>query len=128
MARTLINETAISRDADINTAAAGVYQNADSVNGMYIAEAGKAGTLLLHFKNTNAATRDVTIQSGSGGDVGPSFRSVLGDLVFTLAVTSGEELVWITDTARFAQSDGQIWIDFSAATNVTVGAFRLAGL
>ena len=130
MARTIINETLIPRDTSVDTAAAGVYQAGDNTNGMYcnVGVTGakkKAGTLMLHVKNTNAAARTVTLKAGSGGDVGPSLRSALGDLVVTVALTSGEQLIVINDEARFKQTDGTINVDISGA-NVTIAAFRRA--
>lgn len=133
MARTIINETLLDRDVVLNTAGAGVYQTGDNANGMYVpATAGsavakrKAGTLIIHAKNTNAAARTVTIKAGSGGDQGPAWRAGGGDLVMTVPLTSGEQMVVIHDTARFKQVDGTINVDISGA-NVTIAAFRTAG-
>lgn len=128
MARTLMNETLLSRDAFVNTAAGGVYQAADNTNGMYLPDKGRAGTLILHFKNTNAAARTVTIKAGTTGPTNStSTRSGYGDLSQSVALTSGENILWLTDTSRFKQADGSINIDISG-TNVTVAAYRLAGI
>jgi hypothetical protein len=131
MARTILNETLVPRDTAVDTAAAGVYQTADNTNGMYcnVGVTGakkKAGTLFLHMKNTNAAARTVTVKAGSGGDAGPAWRAGLGDLVVTVALTSGEQMLAIYDEARFKQADGTILLDISGA-NVTIAAFRRAG-
>jgi len=131
MARTLLNETLVPRDSAIDTSAAGVYQAGDSVNNMYtnVGVTGakqKAGTLFLHMKNTNAAARTVTIKAGVGADVGPSWRAGLGDLVVTVPLTSGEQMIAIHDEARFKQTDGTINLDISGI-NVTIAAFRRAG-
>lgn len=129
MARTIINTSALARDAFVDAAASGVYQAADTANGMYIADVEKKdGTLVLHFKNTNAATRVITIRKGVGADVGPGWRALLGDLAVTIAATTGEQILWLTDTSRFKQSNGTINIDFSADTDVTVAAYRMAGV
>ena len=125
MARTKINETALTRDTAKDAAAVGVYQSGDSSNGMYLEDKGKAGTLVLHFKNTNAAARTVTIKKGVGGDAGAAWRTGVGDLAITVALTSGEQIVWLTDTSRYKQADGTINIDISG-TNVTVAAYRLS--
>lgn len=125
MARTIINETELEADVFENAAAAGVYQTGDNANGMYLVDDGKAGTLVLHFKNTNGATRDITIKAGTGGHLGSAWRAGLGDLAVTVAATSGEQMIFLTDTARFKQSDGTINIDISGA-DTTVAAFRLS--
>lgn len=125
MARTIINETELAADTFVNAAAAGVYQAGDNANGMYLVDDGKAGTLVLHFKNTNAAARTVTIKAGTGGHLGSAWRAGLGDLAVSVPLTSGERMIYLTDTARFKQSDGTINVDISGA-DVTVAAFRLA--
>lgn len=127
MARTQITETSVLRDTWKDTSGA-VYNTGDNANGMFLADTKKKeGTLLLHCKNTNAATRTVTVKAGSGNDVGPGWRTQLGDLVVTLGASTGEQMLWLTDSARFKQSDGTINIDISG-TNVTIAALRLAGI
>ncbi len=132
MPRTILNETLLSRDAGVNTAAGGVYQTGDNVNGMYLGSvtvAGlnrKSGTLVLHIKNTNAAIRNLTVKAGSGGDQGPAFRATLGDLVVTVAATTGEQMLFLTDTARFKQVDGTINLDIDGV-GTTIAALRKAG-
>jgi hypothetical protein len=127
MARTVINETTLARDAWGNAAAGGVYQTGDNTNGMYLADKGKSGTLILHVKNTNAAARTVTIKAGVGGPTNNiGFRSGYGDLAQVVALTSGENIILVSDTTRFKQADGSINIDISGS-NVTIAAYRLAG-
>ena len=66
----------------------------------------------------------MTLKAGSGGDVGPAWRAGLGDLAITVAATTGEQMILVTDTARFRQSNGDLNIDISGA-NVTIAAFYL---
>lgn len=96
----------------------------DDVNGMYLAAGRAKGALVLEFKNTNAATRNVTVQSGVGGDAGAGWRSDLGDLTFTLEATTGNRRVYIRDIARFTQANGEIWVDATGA-NVTINAMLI---
>lgn len=129
MARTKLNETLINSSA-VDAAAAGVYQAGDNTNGMYVnagVTGGKrqGGSLILHCKNTNAASRTVTLKAGSGADVGPALRASLGDQVITVAANTGEQIVVVNDPMRFTQADGTIYLDISGA-NVTIAAFRVA--
>ena len=99
------------------------YTAVDNTNGNYIAGFGK-GTLVLQFRNTNAAARTVTIKAGQGGDTGAAWRAGGGDLAVSVPLTSGVKTVVIRDSARFAQANGQLYIDCSGA-DVTVNALRV---
>lgn len=117
MARTLLP----TQDLTPETAADPVYAAVDNTNGNYIAAGRVKGALILDFKNTNAAARDVTIKKGVGGDIGSAWRAGLGDLVITVPLTTGNKKVVLRDFARFTQADGTINIDCTG-TNVTVNA------
>jgi hypothetical protein len=74
----------------------------------------------LHFKNTNAATRDVTItgvglcSQGSTHSRGP----------ITIPATTGDVMIPLAD--RFNDpTTGVASITYTAATNVTVAAVRV---
>ena len=119
MARTALAVTDVTSDAFVTPA----YTAVDNTNGNYIANFGK-GTLILDFKNTNAAARTVTIKAGVGGDAGAAWRAGGGDLAVSVPLTSGNKKVVIRDSARFAQANGQLYIDCSGA-DVTVNAIRV---
>lgn len=87
-------------------------------NGAYVAAGGNTDKLLLIVRNTNASARVVTIPAG----VGPT--AALGDLAVTVAANTGVELI-VLESARFAQSDGNINIDFAASFAGTVACLRL---
>jgi hypothetical protein len=121
MARAALAVTDVTSD-EFATPAFVAFNNTD---GMYIANFGK-GTLILDFKNTNAAARDVTIKAGVGGDVGSAWRASAGDLLVEVPATTGNRRVVIRDSARFAQANGQLYIDAEGA-DVTVSAIRVRG-
>lgn len=69
----------------------------------------------LHVKNTNAATRTITVNV-------TKFRDglALPDVTFVVAATTGD-VTWTGFEAIFEQDDtGMAWITFSAVTDVTV--------
>lgn len=106
-----------------NGSMAPTYSAADSANGMFV-DFEDAGKVLIHVKNTNAATRDITIRSGSVGDLSEAWMSSQGDLTATIAATTGDRIFGPFESARFGNAN-QLWLDFTAATNVTVAAFEL---
>lgn len=75
--------------------------------------------LFLHVKNTNAATRDITVVipgnqvSGAG----------ITDLVHTIAATTGDRMIPIPAEA-VDPATGLVTITTSATPNVTWGVFK----
>jgi hypothetical protein len=97
----------------------------DATNGMNIVfpttgiPAGPNGAdLFLIVNNTYTAAENVTIDAGVNP---PAFRNGIGALVVSVGA-SGTEYIGPFDTARFAQSDGSLNLDFGAAMTGTVTA------
>lgn len=126
MALERIEVTDLPKDTFVDVTAAGVF-SAMEADGMYVdaADVGKAGTLLFYFKNTEAAAKDITIEAGDGGHLGPAWRALLGDLVYEIEATSGEAAFYLTDLARFLNDDGRIYFDIESETTCTVAVFRI---
>lgn len=116
--------------------------SADATNGNIIANTAGvsygAFQVLLIVANGDSSSHNVIIRgSGYTGAAGgaansgiPSpqntvfTQSTVGDL--TVTVTNGKtEVIGPLTTDRFAQSDGSLWIDWSAATSMTVYAIQL---
>lgn len=127
MALERIEVTDLPRDTFVDVTAAGVY-SAMEADGMYVdaADVKKAGSLLFHFKNTEGAAKDITITAGTGGDTGPAWRAILGDLVYEIEATSGDAMFHLHDLARFRNSDGRIYFDVESETTSTVAVFSMA--
>jgi len=95
------------------------YPAPDSANGNYFAWAGYP--VLIHAKNTNAATRTMTIAAGVAriGGLAPTAPTLL------LPATTGDKMLAIVDASGLVQSDGTINLDWTADTGVTVAIVRL---
>lgn len=75
----------------------------------------------LHVKNTNAATRDVTVDSTQNCNQGFDHN-----LVVTVAATAGDVMIGPLPRARFGRaSDGRAVITYSAVTGVTIAVVRV---
>ena len=76
----------------------------------------------LWVKNTNAATRDITIatvRTGVGG-------LAIGDVVVTIAASTGEEMIGPFPYSQFADpATGLATVTYTSATNVTAALVRL---
>lgn len=79
------------------------------------------GRTFLHVKNTNAATRTVTINSRSNCDQGFDH-----DPAVVIDATTGDTMIGPFDTARFNDpATGRVSVTYSAVTGVTVAAIKL---
>lgn len=74
------------------------------------------GRTILHYKNTNAATRTVTVAGGLC-NYGGSHNSVT-----VVGATTGDELIGPFSVARFGST---LVITYDAVTNLTVAPIRV---
>ena len=76
----------------------------------------------LWVKNTNAATRDITIatvKTGVGG-------LAVADVTVTIGATTGEEMIGPYPYSQFADaSTGLATVTYTSATNVTAAVVRV---
>ncbi len=114
MARDAITITSLTLNGGVAEATGTTISVA---NGAEI-DAGHTSKLVVEVRNTFGAELDVTIPAG----VGPT--KDLGDLVVPVAATTGVQMITL-ESARFAQSDGKINLDFEATMTGTVAAYRL---
>jgi hypothetical protein len=121
MARDPVTITALAIDAGTN-APAGTTITADGVS---IAAGGNTGKLLITITHTDTLTNDATIVAPT--DSPQAVRSSLGSIVSEFAPGNVTPVVrhFVIESARFARSDGSIWIDFEADFTGTVTALRL---
>lgn len=119
MARDTITPVTLTRDTAANAAAATVLIPIVVANGAQIDCSNiDADKLLIHVTNTHGTAHNVTIPAGVYS------RASLGNLVFQVAATSGENMV-VVESARFKQADNMIYIDFVTDHAGRVGAYLL---
>ncbi len=78
------------------------------------------GNVLLHFKNTNAAARNVTIQTP-----GTIAGLAIADLVVTVPALTGDKMVGPFPPNVFNQADGCVYLDYDAVADLTVAVVRV---
>lgn len=78
--------------------------------------------VFLWYKNTDAATRNITIVTPAGLD---QFGQNLPDVVNTIAATTGEELIGPITRDLADPATGLVTITLSAVAGVTVAAVRI---
>lgn len=119
MPRDIVKPVQLVRNTAVDAKQATVGTVINTTNGAVIDVSNiNTDKLILHVTNTHSAAHDITIKAGDYS------RSSLGDLVFEVALTSGEAMV-VVETARFKDSDGNILVDFEALTEGTISAYLL---
>lgn len=125
MARTNLPVTDLAGNAGVTETTTPIDQP-NGMNVQVISESipakGEAQDILLIVANTAAAAHNVIVRAGAGPV--PAFRASLGDLTVSVPA-SGTALVGPFETARFAQSDGSLNVDFDASTTGTIVAVRV---
>lgn len=76
------------------------------------------GRTFIHLKNTNAATRTVTINSQRACDQGFDH-----DQAVIIPATTGDVMIGPFPTARFNDASNFVQLTYSAVTNLSIGVF-----
>lgn len=88
----------------------------------HIINAAKPERTLLRVTNTHGSDHDVTIKAG---DSPPALANGLGDLVVTVAATSGVQWIGPFESGRFIQDDGTLLVDIATSHAGTITAFLI---
>jgi len=117
MARDAVSVT----DLTVNGAVAMVAGvDINPTNGATIDADGDTQRLIIWIQNTYAGTKAATIKAGNNP---PAFASGQGDL--SVSLTQNQEKFVVIESARFAQADGSIYVDFDTGMTGKIAAYRL---
>lgn len=95
----------------------------DAANGMVIAAGSKTRGLLVYIKHSGGTAGTPGTCSVVPGADPPAFRQGLGTLVDVTPTAT--DRVLLVESARFAQANGDIYLDLSTGFTGTVYAYRL---
>src|SRR5579875_1062060 len=121
MARTSVTPTALSANGGIDIPAGTTINSTLVTNGVNIPittntipAPSNEDRLFLYVTNTAGSDKNVIVRAGVGGGSTPgqAFRSGLGDLTVVCHTASGGCLIGPLESARFAQLDNSINVDF----------------
>lgn len=111
MARTAVVPRALVANGGLTGATGATTIDATLVtNGVVVASAEPERTL-IRVTNTEGSTNTVTINAG---DKPPALAAGAGNLVVTVAATTGVQYMGPFESGRFLQSDGTLEIDFES--------------
>jgi hypothetical protein len=118
MGRDAVTVTDLSVDAGTDLVAGAAI---DPEEGAELDIEGDFGKLLLWVSNTESDAYDVTVVAPI--DNPHALRSGLGDLVYK--VGANETAFLVVESARFAQTDGALYVDFETSMAGKIAAYRL---
>lgn len=134
MARTVLTASQLPHVGGVN---AGAGVTPDHANGNIVASPGPFKSLLI-VENTGSAQTLIVRASGyqgaatgaanSGyipGQYQPFATASSGDLAVAIAADDTTVVGFTQDPERFTQSDGSMWLDWSANTDLTVFVIQL---
>jgi hypothetical protein len=118
MPRDAVAVTALTKNAKTNQPAGTAIAPA---NGANIPVTGDTRDLLVRVTNTFAGAKNVAFKAGASP---PALHAGVGDLVLSVPASTGDILVPI-ESARFAQADGSINVDFETGMTGIISAVRV---
>jgi hypothetical protein len=119
MPRTAVVPRALTKNSGLNGATGATTIDSTLVtNGVTIANA-KPERLLIRVANTEASTNTVTVKAG---DNPPALRGGQGDLVVTVAATTGVQFIGPLESDKYVQADGSLEIDLETGMTGSLDA------
>lgn len=86
----------------------------------------RKGGVFLVVRNTNAATRTVTLTAVKTSFAKEGFGTVTrGNIAVTVGATNGEQVIGPIPPAAFADANGDCAITYDAVTNLTIKAYEV---
>lgn len=134
MARTSVSPTLLVGESYIDIPAGTTINSTLVTNGVNVplntetVPSGPAARdTFLYITNTAGSDKNVTVRAGVGGGStpGPAFRSGIGDLVVPCHTASGGCLIGPLESARHAQLDGSINVDFATGLTGVLTVFQV---
>ncbi|MBE7512559.1 MAG: hypothetical protein HS103_07070 [Anaerolineales bacterium] len=89
-------------------------------DGATLPAGGDTGRIAVQITNSAEAAYTVTVAAGVNP---PAFRAPMGDLA--MEIPAGATRYLVIESARFAQANGAIWLDFESGMTGTALALRL---
>ncbi|MEE4419523.1 hypothetical protein [Streptomyces bugieae] len=121
MARTAVSYTALTPNGHTSDVAGTTIDSTLVTNGVVINGVDPERTV-LRVANTAAGAKNVTVKTGTGPQ---SWMAGQGDLVVSVAASTGKEFVGPFTSAHFQQRGSQLYIDFESGFTGTITVFKL---
>lgn len=122
MARTAVTPRALVANGNLNGATGATTIDSTLVTNGVVINSAEPERTLIRVTNTEGSTNTVTIRKG---DNPPSLAAGQGDLVVTVAATTGVQYIGPVESGRFLQNDGSMEIDFETGMTGAIDVLLL---
>lgn len=121
MARTAVAYTPLVPNGHLTDPAGTTIDATLVTNGVVINNVDPERTL-IRVTNTHSSAHSVTVKAGSGS---AAWMAGQGDLVQSVALTSGVEWLGPFTSARFQQDGSKLYVDFATGHTGAITVFKL---
>lgn len=121
MPRTVVSPTPFVPNSHLTDVAGTTIDATLVTNGVEIDNVDPEHTL-IRVTNTHSAAHNVTVKAGSGIQ---AWMAGQGDLVQSVALTSGVEWLGPFTSARFQQDGSKLYVDLAAGHTGTITVFKM---
>ncbi|MFM9616853.1 hypothetical protein ACKI14_02685 [Streptomyces turgidiscabies] len=121
MPRTAVSYTPLVPNGHLTDVAGTTIDATLVTNGVVINNVDPEHTV-IRVTNTHSAAHNVTVKAGSGS---AAWMAGQGDLVQSVALTTGVEWLGPFTSARFQQQGTKLYVDFAAGHTGAITVFKL---
>lgn len=122
MPRTAVAPRALVANGGLNGATGATTIDATLVTNGVVINSAEPERTLIRVTNTEASTNTVTIRAG---DNPPALAAGQGDLVVTVAASTGVQYIGPVESGRFLQNDGTLEVDFETGMTGAIDVLLL---
>lgn len=117
MPRTAITPRALVANGSLDSVTGPTTIDATLVTNGVVVNSAEPERTVLRVANTEGSTNTCTVRKG---DNPPALAAGQGDLVVTIAATTGVRYLGPFESGRFLQADGSLEVDFETGTTGTI--------
>lgn len=122
MARTAIAPRALTKNGNLNAATGTTTIDSTLVSNGATVTAAEPERMLIRVANTEGSTNTLTVKAGTSA---AALRSGQGDLVVTVAATTGVQYIGPLESDKYLQSDGSVSLDFETGMTGSIEVLLL---
>lgn len=117
MPRTAITPRALVANGSLDSVTGPTTIDSTLVTNGVVINSAEPERLILRVANTEGSTNTVTVNAG---DNPPALAAGQGNLVVTIAATSGIRYIGPFESGKYLQNDGSMEVDFETGTTGTI--------
>lgn len=122
MARTAVTPRALTKNSGLNGATGATTIDSTLVTNGVTVNTAEPERMLIRIANTEGSTNTLTVKAGTSA---AALRSGQGDLVVTVAASTGVQYVGPLESDKYLQADGAVYLDFETGMTGSIDVLLL---